>query len=97
MSRTVHCIKLGREAEGLTRPPLPGALGQRLYEQVSQEAWKEWIAHQTRLINEYRLILADPKARAFLTKELDSYFFGSGELTQTGYTPPAAGAGNESA
>lgn len=90
MSRTVHCIKLGREAEGLDRPPLPGALGQRVYEQVSKEAWKEWIAHQTRLINEYRLILADPKARAFLAQELETYFFGSGALTQTGYTPPSS-------
>lgn len=90
MSRTVNCIKLGREAEGLERAPLPGALGQKLFEQVSKEAWREWIAHQTRLINEYRLILADPKARAFLTKELETYFFGSGELTQTGYVPPVS-------
>lgn len=89
MSRTVHCIKLGQEAEGLDRPPLPGPLGQRVFEQVSKAAWKEWIAHQTRLINEYRLILADPKARAFLAKELETYFFGGGELTSTGYTPPA--------
>jgi len=88
MSRTVQCIKLKHEAEGLDRPPLPGPLGQRIYEQVSKPAWKEWLAHQTRLINEYRLILADAKARAFLTKELENYFFGSGELTQTGYTQP---------
>lgn len=88
MSRTVHCIKLGQEAEGLDRPPLPGALGQRIYEQVSKPAWKEWIAHQTRLINEQRLVLADPKARALLMGELETYFFGSGELTPTGYVPP---------
>jgi len=92
MSRTVHCIKLKAEAEGLDRPPLPGPLGVKIYEQVSKAAWKEWLAHQTRLINEYRLILADAKARAFLTKELDNYFFGTGELTQTGYTPPPAPA-----
>lgn len=94
MSRIVHCIKLGQDAEGLDRPPLPGALGQRLYDSVSKPAWKEWIAHQTRLINEQRLILADPKARALLTSELETYFFGSGELTATGYvpqTPPSAG------
>ncbi|TAJ50978.1 MAG: oxidative damage protection protein [Nevskiaceae bacterium] len=89
MTRTVHCIKLGRDAEGLDRPPLPGALGQRLYEQVSKDAWREWIAHQTRLINEYRLTLADPKARKFLSEELETYFFGSGELTKTGYVPPS--------
>ncbi len=91
MTRTVHCIKLKAEAEGLDRPPLPGPLGQRIYEQVSKAAWKEWITHQTRLINEQRLILADAKARAFLAKEMDTYFFGSGELTQTGYTPPPPG------
>lgn len=88
MSRIVQCIKLGFEAEGLDRPPLPGALGQRLYEQVSKQAWKDWLAHQTRLINEYRLILADAKARAFLTGELEKYFFSGGELAQTSYTPP---------
>jgi len=88
MSRTIHCIKLGADAEGLDRPPLPGALGQRLYDHVSKAAWKDWIAHQTRLINEQRLILADPKARALLTAELEAYFFGSGQLTPTGYTPP---------
>jgi Fe-S cluster biosynthesis and repair protein YggX len=88
MSRTVHCIKLGREAEGLPKPPLPGELGQKIFEQVSREAWAEWLAHQTRLINEYRLALADAKARAFLRDELQKYFFGGGELTGTGYVPP---------
>lgn len=89
MSRTVHCIKLDREAEGLSRPPLPGELGARLYAQVSQIAWQEWLQHQTRLINEYRLVLADRKSRAFLQDELERYFFGSGETTHTGYVPPA--------
>lgn len=88
MSRTVHCIKLGQDAEGLDRPPLPGPLGQKIYESVSKQAWREWLAHQTRLINEYRLILADAKARSFLTSELEKYFFEGGELTQTGFTPP---------
>jgi Fe-S cluster biosynthesis and repair protein YggX len=89
MSRTVHCIKLGREAEGLDRPPMPGPLGQRIFESVSKQAWQEWIAHQTRLINEYRLVLADAQARKFLSEEMERYFFGSGETTQTGYVPPA--------
>lgn len=88
MSRTVHCIKLGRDAEGLPRPPLPGELGRKLYEQVSQEAWRGWVEHQTRLINEYRLVLSDAKSRRFLMEELEKYFFGGGELAQTGYTPP---------
>ncbi len=88
MTRTIHCIKLGIEAEGFDRPPYPGALGKRLYESVSKPAWQEWLAHQTRLINEYRLSLAEPEARKFLAAELEKYFFSGGELTQTHYVPP---------
>lgn len=88
MSRIVHCIKLDKEAEGLDRPPYPGALGQRLFESASKEAWQLWLAHQTRLINEYRLALSDASARKFLAAEMEKYFFGGGELAQTSYTPP---------
>lgn len=87
MPRTVHCVKLGTEAEGLDRPPYPGPLGQRIFENVSKQAWQDWIAHQTRLINEYRLALAEPQARKFLAEEMEKFFFG-GELAQTGYVPP---------
>lgn len=87
MSRTVHCIKLGTQAPGLDRPPLPGPLGQRIYENVSKQAWQDWIAHQTRLINEYRLVLADAQARKFLSEEMERYFFGDGKTAQTGYVP----------
>lgn len=88
MTRMVHCVKLGIEAEGLPRPPLPGQLGIRIYEQVSKQAWQQWLAHQTRLINEYQLVLADPQARKFLSEEMEKYFFGGGELTATHYVPP---------
>ena len=88
MSRIVHCIKLGTDAEGLERPPLPGALGKRVYEQVSKKAWQMWIEHQTRLINEYRLSLADASARKLLSEELEKFFFDGGTLTQTGYVAP---------
>lgn len=91
MPRTVHCIKLGREAEGLDRPPYPGALGQRLFENVSKPAWQEWLAHQTRVINEYRLSLSEASARRFLAEEMEKYFFG-GDLAQTSYTPPKSGS-----
>ena len=87
MSRTVHCVKLGTDAEGLDRPPMPGALGQRIYEQVSKQAWQMWLQHQTSLINEYRLALADASARKLLGEEMEKFFFG-GDLTQTGYVPP---------
>jgi Fe-S cluster biosynthesis and repair protein YggX len=89
MSRTIRCVKLGIDAVGLDRPPLPGALGQRIYEQVSVEAWQQWIAHQTRVINEYRLSLADASARKFLAQEMEKFFFG-GQLTETHYQPPPA-------
>jgi Fe-S cluster biosynthesis and repair protein YggX len=78
MSRTVHCILLNREAPGLDRPPYPGPLGQRIFEQVSKEAWTGWVRHQTMLINEYRLTPVDPKARKFLEGEMEKYFFGAG-------------------
>ncbi len=63
MARMVKCIKLGREAEGLDFPPYPGELGKRLWENVSKEAWQQWIKHQTMLINENRLNLVDSAAR----------------------------------
>lgn len=88
MARIVHCVKLGQDSEGLDRIPYPGPLGQRLYDNVSKLAWAEWLAHQTRLINEYRLALSEPDARKFLAKEMEKYFFGGGDLAQTSYTPP---------
>jgi Fe-S cluster biosynthesis and repair protein YggX len=93
MSRTVHCIRLKIDAEGLDRPPMPGPLGQRVFENVSKQAWQEWVAHQTRLINEYRLVLSDASARKFLSEEMDRYFFGDGKTSETGYVPPKPTAG----
>lgn len=87
MARTVQCIKLGREAEGLDFPPLPGALGKRVFDSVSKEAWQGWIRYQTMLINENRLSLADQRARQYLSQQLEAYFFGEGADTPSGYTP----------
>ena len=70
MTRMVQCVKLGREAEGLDRPPYPGDLGVRIYNNVSREAWAEWLQHQTMLINEYRLTPIEPKARQFLEEQI---------------------------
>lgn len=95
MSRTVQCVRLKREAEGLAKAPYPGTLGQRIYEQVSQQAWNEWLAHQTRVINEYRLSLADRKARQFLEQEMEKFFFGGGDLAETGYVPPTVDASRD--
>ncbi len=78
MTRTVQCVLLKKEAPGLERPPYPGALGQRIFEGVSQEAWQRWVGHQTMLLNEYRLSPIDPKARKFLEGEMAKFFFGPG-------------------
>ena len=88
MGRTVHCIKLNQNAEGLDRAPYPGDLGQKIYQQVSKQAWQMWLDHQTRLINEYRLAMADASARKFLAEEMDKFFFSGGEMAETGYVPP---------
>jgi Fe-S cluster biosynthesis and repair protein YggX len=88
MSRTVQCVLLKREAEGLDRPPYPGELGRRIYEQVSKEAWAQWLRHQTLLINEYRLTPIEPKARKFLEAEMEKFFFGAGSQAPQGYQAP---------
>ena len=88
MARTVKCIKLGREAEGLDAPPYPGELGKRIYEHVSKEAWQGWIRHQTMLINENRLNLADSHARKYLADQMEKHFFGDGADRAQGYVPP---------
>ncbi|QLG89227.1 oxidative damage protection protein [Chitinibacter bivalviorum] len=87
MSRTVNCVKLGREAEGLDFPPVPGELGKKLYDNVSKEAWQAWVKHQTMLINENRLSLADPSARKYLQQQLENYFWGSGADAIQGFVP----------
>jgi Fe-S cluster biosynthesis and repair protein YggX len=85
MTRTVHCVVLGAEAEGLDRPPYPGELGQRIFDNVSKEGWQRWVAHQTMLLNEYRLTPIDPKARKFLVAEMEKFFFGAGSSKPEGY------------
>ena len=87
MTRTVKCIKLDKEAEGLDFPPYPGALGKRIFENVSKEAWAAWLKQQTMLVNENRLSLADPSARKYLTEQTEKYFFGEGADTASGYVP----------
>ena len=90
MPRTVHCIKLGRDAEGLDFPPYPGALGQRIFENVSKDAWQFWLEHQKRLVNENRLNLADARARQYLARQMEAHFFGGGADAAQGYVPPSA-------
>jgi Fe-S cluster biosynthesis and repair protein YggX len=86
MSRTVNCVLLGIESEGLERPTYPGDLGQRIFDSVSKLAWQRWLGHQTMLINENRLTPIDPKARQFLEQEMEKFFFGEGSEKPSGFS-----------
>jgi Fe-S cluster biosynthesis and repair protein YggX len=88
MTRMVHCAKLGKELPGLSFMPLKGDLGRRIYESISEEAWKLWLRHSTMLINEYRLNPADAQAQSVLRREMEEFFFGQGAKPPEGYTPP---------
>lgn len=89
MARTVHCVLLKKEAEGLDFVPYPGELGKRIYANVSKEGWQQWLKHQTMLVNENRLNLADQRARQYLVRQMENFFFGDGADQPTGYVPPA--------
>ena len=78
MSRTVHCVKLGKEAEGLDFPTWPGELGERIFEQISKEAWQDWLRQQTILINEYKLNPLDREHKKYLASQMEAYLFGDG-------------------
>jgi Fe-S cluster biosynthesis and repair protein YggX len=83
----VNCVLLKREAEGLERLTYPGDLGQRIFDNVSQEAWQNWVKQQTILMNEYRLSPINPKDRKFLEEEMDKFFFGSGASKIDNFVP----------
>jgi len=87
LSRTINCVLLGTEAEGLDKSPYPGELGQRIFDNVSKLAWQQWLGHQTMLINEYRLSPIEPKAREFLELEMEKFFFGTGSETPPDFEP----------
>jgi Fe-S cluster biosynthesis and repair protein YggX len=87
MARKVQCSFLKREAEGLDYLPYPGELGKRIYNNISKEAWAQWVAHQTMLINENRLTPIEPKARAFLVAEMEKFLFGGGSEKPRDFVP----------
>lgn len=87
MTRTVQCVVLKKEAEGLDRPTYPGDLGKRIFENVSKEGWQKWLRHQTILINENRLTPIDPQHRKFLEKEMEKFFFGEGSDLPEQFNP----------
>jgi len=84
----VNCIKLGHESEGLDFPPVPGELGNKIYQSVSKQAWQQWLRMQTMIINENRLNLADPQHRKFLSEQIEQHFFGEGSTPVPGFTLP---------
>jgi len=88
MARMVQCVKLKREAPGLDTPPYPGELGKRIWQNVSQEAWQQWVQTQTRLVNENRLNLADARARKYLTQQMENFLFNDAVVEAQGYVPP---------
>ena len=88
MARMVNCVKLGKEAEGLERITYPGDLGKRIFDNVSKEAWQQWMQQQTMLINENRLSPIEPKARKFLEEQMEKFFFGEGATQIDNYVAP---------
>lgn len=95
MAHMVQCVKLGRELPGLERPPYPGELGQRIFDNVSQEAWEMWKRQAVILINHYGLSLMDAQAQKFLREQMEDFFFGAEAAMPEGWTPsgtPTKGA-----
>ena len=88
MSRQVNCIKLGKEAEGLDQAPFPGEKGRYIYENVSKQAWQEWLGVQTVLINEHRLIAFEPQAKQLLERERNNFLFGDGVKLPDAFVAP---------
>lgn len=89
MTHTVQCVRLGREAEGLSRPPFPGTEGQRIFDNVSAAAWQDWLKLQTMLINEHRLTPFEAEAKSYLAKEREKFLFGGQSDMPEGFRPPA--------
>lgn len=88
MSRTVFCRRYQKELEGLDRPPYPGAKGQDLYNNISKQAWSDWMQYQTMLINERQLNMMDLTARTYLSEQMDKFFSGQETDKVEGYVPP---------
>jgi Fe-S cluster biosynthesis and repair protein YggX len=90
MARMVQCAKLGRELEGLDKPPFAGELGQRIYDSISKEAWTLWTQHMTMVVNEFRLSMANPDSQKILLEQMEQFFFGEGAALPPDYKPPSS-------
>lgn len=87
MPRNVQCVKLGRELPGLDKPPFPGPFGERIYNEVSQQAWEMWQEQSRLIINHYGLNLADPDARQILRQQMEEFFFADDAKMPEGWVP----------
>jgi Fe-S cluster biosynthesis and repair protein YggX len=89
MARTVFCSKLKQELPGLDLPPFPGPKGEEIFNNISKQAWGEWMQHQTTLINEMRLNMMDLTARTYLAEQREKFFAGEQVDQAEGYVPPS--------
>jgi Fe-S cluster biosynthesis and repair protein YggX len=89
MARTVFCRKLKQELPGLDLPPFPGPKGEEIFNNISKQAWGEWMQHQTTLINEMRLNMMDLTARTYLAEQREKFFAGEQVDQAEGYVPPS--------
>ncbi|MBK9001824.1 MAG: oxidative damage protection protein [Myxococcales bacterium] len=87
MARMVQCVKLGREAEGLEKPPFKGELGQKVFDTVSKDAWRMWLEHSKMIINEFRLDLTSEQGQRVWMTELERYFYGEGSALPPEFKP----------
>jgi Fe-S cluster biosynthesis and repair protein YggX len=87
MARMVHCAKLGKEAEGLDKPPFKGEVGQKVFENISKDAWRMWLEHSKMLINEYRLDLTSEQGQRIWMTEMEKFFFGDGSALPPEFVP----------
>ena len=93
MPRTIHCVKLDRELPGLETPPVGGPLGQRIFENVSQQGWEMWEQQATLLMNHYGLSMGDPEARKFLREQMEEFFFAADAKVPAGFDPTTVKGG----
>lgn len=91
MARMVQCVKLGREAEGLDKPPFKGEFGQKIFDSISKDAWRAWLEHSKMLINEFRLDLTSEMGQKLWMTECEKYFWGEGAKPPPDFVPPPAG------
>jgi Fe-S cluster biosynthesis and repair protein YggX len=89
MAHTVFCAHFKKEMEGLEEPPFDSELGQKIYNNVSKQAWGEWVERQKMLLNEYRLQPWTPQAQNFLVQQMEEFLFGEGSSLPADYVPPS--------